>query len=265
MDSVKWLRVMPAVVTILPSNYSWVLILRWCFFCVNDGNGNYVLSTADPTAHPSTATANPSTAKPTGNPSTAEPSTADPTTADPTFAEGQVDEGTSEATQSEESTEFVGSEKEPSFTDSSLVMVISIASVVLSVICLVCVYRKWKKGNELSKAAQDAIMVSNDTNEIAPQQARVVSLPQQPQVNHTTVKYVDDDDDIEQESDAEDKDADDLYVVHNDGATRDGSTKDGSTKDGSVAKCDDCGVVKSGKIYEQSGSFYCWDCWKLYE
>eukprot|EP01083_Nonionella_stella_P133021 404460_1 len=82
------------------------------FFCVNDGNGNYVLSTADPTAHPSTATANPSTAKPTGNPSTAEPSTADPTTADPTFAEGQVDEGTSEATQSEESTEFVGSEKE---------------------------------------------------------------------------------------------------------------------------------------------------------
>eukprot|EP01083_Nonionella_stella_P268038 905751_1 len=54
------------------------------FFCVNDGNGNYVLSTADPTAHPSTATANPSTAKPTGNPSTAEPSTADPTTADPT-------------------------------------------------------------------------------------------------------------------------------------------------------------------------------------
>eukprot|EP01083_Nonionella_stella_P291873 992957_1 len=33
---------------------------------------------------------------------------------------------------------------------------------------------------------------------------------------------------------------------------------------GTRQKCDDCVAVKNGKIYEDDGLFYCWQCWEKY-
>eukprot|EP01083_Nonionella_stella_P176709 618982_1 len=34
---------------------------------------------------------------------------------------------------------------------------------------------------------------------------------------------------------------------------------------GNTLMCTDCGLKKEGKIFEEDGLFYCWECWKQYE
>eukprot|EP01083_Nonionella_stella_P077175 210592_1 len=164
--------------------------------------------------------------EPTTEPTAA---TRNPTTADPTFDEGRVHDATSQTTP-EESEKFVGSEKGPLFTAFAEAVVIVCVAVAVLVVIITC---KWKKGNGLSKAAQDGIMMSDDTtsnyNQTATTSKRCIVTAtvaceyentEQDIDDENTEQDIDDENteqDIDDENDTEDEDADELYVVHDDG------------------------------------------------
>eukprot|EP01083_Nonionella_stella_P170957 582914_1 len=250
---------------------------------------------ANPTPTPTTGI--PTTSPPTtAAPTTAQPTTAAPTTAAPTtttkFNEAEVRDYTTEAPNSDENEDEM--DAPPSQDDqgselslgTEMYVVVSVAVFVLcclSFICICLLYKYTKQRKEMmtepeeihrlpsTEVIQEAVAYSYNAGESAQKEPQpvmqsnaVAQVNMSVHLNRIDSASVDHD-----KTDTEDALCDNAEGENDqqDGELRMDSmvTRGGSAIVEMKKDCTDCGLKKDGKVFDEDGLFYCWECWKAYQ